>query len=164
MAEPPGLLIAPIGEVDVPASIPLGGLPNAWTCDEDDVVVGGLRLHYLDARLRDPDPSAVGRTLVMLHGMTSHGDAWRPVIAGLTAVGRVICPDLRGHGLSDWTTEGYWLSDYADDVIGLLDALAVDEVELVGQSLGARVSMVLAGRLGRRLKTMTLCDTGPEVA
>jgi pimeloyl-ACP methyl ester carboxylesterase len=144
----------------------VGGVPGTrWSAGELDVKVGGLRLHVLDARRREPaGAGGGGRTLVMLHGMTSHGDAWRPVIAAMSAAGRVICPDLRGHGQSDWTTDGYWLADYANDVMGLLDAMGIGEVDLVGQSLGARVAMVLGARLGARLRTMILLDTGPEVS
>jgi pimeloyl-ACP methyl ester carboxylesterase len=143
---------------------PVGGLPGPrWSAGELDVRVDGLRLHVLDARRRDP-AGRDRRTLVMLHGMSSHGDAWRPVIAAMTAADRAVCPDLRGHGQSDWTTAGYRLADYAHDVMGILDALGIGKIDLIGQSIGARVAMVLAARLGTRLRTMTLLDTGPEVS
>lgn len=142
----------------------VGGVPGArWSARELDIGIDGLRLHVLDARRRDAAPGG-GRTLVMLHGMSSHGDAWRPVIAAMTAADRAVCPDLRGHGQSDWTTAGYWLADYAHDVMGILDALGIGKVDLIGQSIGARVAMVLAARLGARLRTMILLDTGPEAS
>jgi pimeloyl-ACP methyl ester carboxylesterase len=143
----------------------LGDRPGTnWAYAEHDVHVGSLKLHYLEAVREEVESPTSARTLLALHGMTSHGDAWRPVIAGLSAVDRVICPDMRGHGRSDWTHQGYWLADYADDMIALLTLLGVEDgIDLIGQSLGARVGMVLAPRLGRRLNTMTLCDTGPIV-
>jgi pimeloyl-ACP methyl ester carboxylesterase len=143
----------------------LGDRPGTnWAYAEHDVQVGSLELHYLEAVREGGESPTSARTLLALHGMTSHGDAWHPVIAGLSAVDRVICPDMRGHGRSDWSRQGYWLADYADDMTGLLNLLGVhDGIDLIGQSLGARVCMVLAPRLGRRLNTMTLCDTGPIV-
>jgi pimeloyl-ACP methyl ester carboxylesterase len=100
----------------------------------------------------------------MLHGMTSHGDAWRPIVGRLSAPARCLCPDLRGHGRSDWTSEGYWLSDYAADLVALVDALGATEVDLVGHSLGARIAMVLAPLLAGRVRSVVLSDTGPEVS
>lgn len=132
-----------------------------WRSEERDVRVGLLRLHVLDAR---NDDAAGGRTLLMLHGMGAHGDAWRPVLRDLAGVHRVLCPDHRGHGRSDWSRDGYWLHDYATDARGLLDELGVDEVGVVGHSLGARVAMVLAPMLAERLTSLALLDTGPEVS
>lgn len=143
----------------------LGGLPGTrWSAAEHDITIDGLRLHVLDARRREPAPAGTGRTLVMLHGMSSHGDAWRPVIAAMSAPDRAICPDLRGHGQSQWTTAGYRLADYAHDITGIIDALGLGTIDLIGQSIGARVAMVLGARLGPRLRTMILLDTGPEVS
>lgn len=100
----------------------------------------------------------------MLHGMGAHGDAWRPVVSALGAVDRALCPDHRGHGRSDWSRDGYWLRDYATDARGLLEELGVEQVDVVGHSLGARVAMVIAPMLGDRLTSLALLDTGPEVS
>ena len=105
-----------------------------------------------------------GRTLVALHGMSSLAMPGGPPSPGWCAVDRVICPDFRGHGFSSWTREGYWLSDYADDTVSLADHLGVEQFDLIGHSLGARVSMILAGRLAERLRTVSLSDTAPEVS
>jgi pimeloyl-ACP methyl ester carboxylesterase len=133
----------------------------SWTIEDREVRVGPLGLHLIDARR---DDSTGGRTLLMLHGMGAHGDAWRPVLRGLEGVDRVLCPDHRGHGRSDWSRDGYWLHDYATDARRLLDELGVDEVGVVGHSLGARVAMVLAPMLAGRLTSLALLDTGPEVS
>jgi len=141
----------------------LGGIPSErWSLTEATTEHHGLRLHHLD--LRRTDAEAGAPTAVLLHGMTAHADSWRPLVSRLAVPGRVVCPDLRGHGLSDWSRDGYWLRDYAADVLTLVDELGLDELHLVGHSLGARVSMVLAPLLGDRLASLVLSDTGPEVS
>jgi pimeloyl-ACP methyl ester carboxylesterase len=132
-----------------------------WSVQERDVRVGRLGLHLLDARR---DGAGDGRTALLLHGMGAHGNAWRPVLRDLEGFDRVLCPDHRGHGHSDWSRDGYWLHDYATDARELLDELGVDGVSVVGHSLGARVAMVLAPMLGDRLGSVALLDTGPEVS
>lgn len=142
----------------------LGGLPSeTWECADAWYEHGGITLHYLDIRRREPRADAAPCAL-MLHGMTGHCEMWRDVVARLEHVNRVVCPDFRGHGMSDWTRDGYWLADYAGDVLALVDELGLDQVDLVGHSLGARVSMVLAPMLGDRLRSFLISDTGPEVS
>lgn len=133
-----------------------------WRLKGHEVRVGLLGLHVIDARRENAVGG--GQTLLMLHGLGAHGHAWRPVIPALEGVDRVICPDQRGHGQSDWSRDGYWLHDYATDARFLLDQLGVDEVAVVGHSLGARVAMVLAPMLAERLSSLALLDTGPEVS
>lgn len=144
------------------ATTVIGGIPNAdWTVERGGFTHGDLELSYLDiVSTTNPD----GPTVVMLHGMTAHNDSWRPMIARMTTPGRVICPDFRGHGFSEWSRDGYWLADYVDDTVALLDLLDIDQVHIVGHSLGARVSMVLAHTLGARTQSLVLSDTGPEVS
>jgi len=132
-----------------------------WAVDSKTYESSGLTLHYLDAR-RD-QPAHHGRTLLAVHGLGAHGDSWLPTIRRLRSVDRVVAPDLRGHGRSDWTQEGYWLRNYADDIVALVEHLQLEQVDLIGMSLGARVAMVLGTRLASRVRSVSLVDTGPEV-
>ena len=61
---------------------------------------------------------------------------WRKLIPRLAERYRVICPDLRGFGWSDAPPGRYELRTLADDLIGLVDALALDRVRLVGHDWG----------------------------
>jgi pimeloyl-ACP methyl ester carboxylesterase len=133
---------------------------NGWEFSSHFVNVGDLQLHYLDARRGDAlEPK---RTALMIHGMTSHADSWRGVIPWMNAIDRCVCPDLRGHGESEWTRDGYWIHDYADDMVKLLDELGVASIDVIGGSFGARVAMVLAPRLAA-LRSVSFVDAGPEV-
>lgn len=135
---------------------------SGWTfTGEHRTGAAGLRLYHLTGRR---NVRTGGRTLLALHGMGSYGAAWCAVARHLDTVDTLVLPDLRGHGLSSWTTDGYWLRDYAADVAQLVEDLDLRDVDLAGHSLGARVSMVLAPQLQERLRTVTLSDTGPEVS
>ena len=131
-----------------------------WTWRDHYLTHNGRQMHYIEF-LREGGSS---RTAVMLHGMTAHGDAWRLVISQLRSVGRIICPDFRGHGFSDWTRDGYWLQNYAEDIIELTSAIGVPKFDLVGHSVGARVAMVMGGLIPERLRSVVLSDTGPVVS
>lgn len=120
------------------------------------VAVGGLRLHFTDFNEDGGEP------IVMLHGLNVQARTWDPVAERLAEHRRVICLDLRGHGLSDWTRDGYSVTDFAADVAGLVDALGLDRVDVVGHSLGCRIGIVFAGAHPERVGRLVLSDTGPE--
>jgi pimeloyl-ACP methyl ester carboxylesterase len=105
----------------------------------------------------------VGRIALMVHSLTSHAHSWLPVISRMTA-GRFVCPDLRGHGFSEWTRDGYWLADYARDLRELCAMLGAERIDLIAPSLGARVAMLLAPMLGGRLRSLVLIDGAPSIS
>lgn len=120
------------------------------------IEVQGLRLHYTEwAAHRD-------ECLVLVHGLNVQGHTWDPIADALADRARIICPDLRGHGDSDWSRTGYWTQDFVADLAALLDRLALDRVVLVGHSLGARVCIAFAGEHPQRVAKLILSDTGPE--
>ncbi|MCA1187923.1 MULTISPECIES: alpha/beta fold hydrolase [unclassified Saccharopolyspora] len=92
------------------------------------VQVGGLRVHVAEA--------GSGPPLVLLHGWPQHWYLWRHQIPELARSYRVIAPDLRGHGWTDAPAGGYDKENLAADLIGLLDALELDRVRLVGHDWG----------------------------
>jgi pimeloyl-ACP methyl ester carboxylesterase len=82
-----------------------------------------------------------GRPLVLLHGFTANGLEWveHGLAATLTSSGyRVILPDMRGHGESARPHDpaAYPLDVLADDTLGLVDRLGLDDYDLGGYSLG----------------------------
>jgi pimeloyl-ACP methyl ester carboxylesterase len=111
-------------------------LPDALTPDLPDVPgvrhllvdVDGVRLHVAEAGRGDP--------IVLQHGWPQHWYAWRHVIPTLARTRRVIVPDLRGFGWSEAPPGRYEKATFASDLIGLLDALELDQVDLVGHDWG----------------------------
>jgi pimeloyl-ACP methyl ester carboxylesterase len=81
-------------------------------------------------------------TLLLLHGLGVNGAVWQPLLAALREwPGRIIIPDLRGHGHSPHVRP-YALGQHAGDVASLLTAN--EPVTIVGHSMGAMIGLVLA--------------------
>ena len=73
---------------------------------------------------------------------------------------RVVAIDLRGHGLSDWPGT-YSFELMRDDVLGVLDRLGVDRVNLLGHSMGGTVAYLIAEKEPGRIDRLILEDTPP---
>jgi pimeloyl-ACP methyl ester carboxylesterase len=86
-----------------------------------------------------------GPVVVFLHGNVSSSLFWQPLMLDLPSSVRPIAIDLRGFGDSETApvdaTRG--LSDFSDDVLGVLDALDIAQAHLVGWSMGAGVVLQL---------------------
>lgn len=96
----------------------------------------GVRLAYREV--------GAGRPLVLLHGLSGDGSLWlRHGLAGTIAARghRVIMPDFRGHGGSAKPHDpaAYPRDVLADDGFALLEHLRLDDYDLGGYSLGARI-------------------------
>lgn len=85
-----------------------------------------------------------GPPVLMLHGWPQHWYAWRKVIPLLATERRVICPDLRGFGWSDAPRGRYDKQTLADDMLALLDALELEQVDLIAHDWGAWAGFLLA--------------------
>ena len=105
----------------------------------------GLLLHYLE--------EGWGPATVLVHGLGGFAESWRHNIPELARHGRVIALDLPGFGRSGKPRRAYTLDFLARALDGLLRALGVDTVRLVGHSLGgavaARFALEHAGRVER---------------
>ncbi|MEW2574665.1 alpha/beta fold hydrolase [Streptomyces syringium] len=98
--------------------------------------------------------------LVLLHGGGQTRHAWYRTGARLAALGwRIIAPDLRGHGTSQWSADGdYALDLFADDVRALVAELGGRPV-LIGASLGGLSSLLAAGEAPRAaIRALVLVD------
>ncbi len=85
-----------------------------------------------------------GPATLLIHGLGGFAESWRRTIAALSPHGRVIALDLPGFGQSAKPRRPYSLAFLAGAVAGLLRALDVDRVRLVGHSLGGAVATVYA--------------------
>ncbi|GIW20726.1 MAG: hypothetical protein KatS3mg065_1022 [Chloroflexota bacterium] len=96
------------------------------------------------------------RRVVLLHGSGPGSSAysnWRLAIPALAAEHRCLAPDLSGFGRTTPDrppTPDVWR--WADEVLALLDALAVERVDVVGNSMGGAVALALAVRAPERVR------------
>ncbi|HEX5120196.1 MAG TPA: alpha/beta fold hydrolase [Pseudonocardiaceae bacterium] len=105
--------------------------------EANDIVINGVRLVYDIAGEPDAPP------MVLLHALGDSRADWAPVLARFAARYRVYAVDLRGHGDSDRPGE-YTFGAMCADTVGLLDALGLTDVVLVGHSMGGVVTYRVA--------------------
>jgi len=126
--------------------------------DDQDLMIDGLRIHYLD--WGNPDLPAV----VFLHGGGLNAHTWDLPCLAMRDRFHCIAPDLRGHGDSEWSPKmAYRIADHSHDVVGLADRLELRRFALVGMSLGGMAAMSLAGLAPERLTSLTIIDAGTEI-
>jgi pimeloyl-ACP methyl ester carboxylesterase len=108
------------------------------------VDVGSLRVHVAEAGQGEP--------LVLLHGWPQHWWCWRLLVPLLQDRYRLVMPDLRGHGWTGAPPDGYDKEQLATDLLGLLDALELPQVGLVGHDWGAWTGFLAALRAPERFR------------
>ncbi len=92
-------------------------------------------------RLRLCDRGRGDQTFVLVHGWKQSHRLFDPAIARLGERHRVVAFDLRGMGESDKPNARYDFDELAGDLAFVLDALDLDDVTLVGWSMGCTVSL-----------------------
>jgi pimeloyl-ACP methyl ester carboxylesterase len=127
--------------------------------EDRHVLAGEIRLHYLDW-----GGPAEATPVLLLHGggLTAH--TWDLVALALRPDHRCLALDLRGHGESEWSpgidySRGSLLRDLEQFVV----ALGLDDIVLVGMSLGGLNALDFAAGHSRQLKGLVVVDTGPRV-
>lgn len=99
-------------------------------------------------------------TAVLVHGNGGHAHWWDPLVPALLPGWRLVAPDLRGHGESDWAEPPrYRIDDFAADLTPVLDALAPGPVVLIGHSMGGRVVVWYAARHPERVRGLVILDS-----
>lgn len=105
-----------------------------------------------------------GPPLIALHGATSTGRVdFAAQLPGLTSAFRVYLPDARGHGRTVWDpAAGFRAERLVDDLAGLLDALGLATVHLLGFSMGGLTALAFAARQPARIRTLVVAGISPE--
>jgi 3-oxoadipate enol-lactonase len=102
-----------------------------------------------------------GPACVLVHGFPFDRTMWRHQLAGLSRWKR-IAPDLRGFGASGLPPDGGSMGRYADDLVGMLDALEVPQAVFCGLSMGGYILFELLRRYRDRVRGLVLADTRAE--
>ncbi|KQQ59992.1 alpha/beta hydrolase [Pseudomonas sp. Leaf127] len=110
----------------------------------------------LAAHLYGPED---GLPVIALHGWLDNANSFARLAPALRGL-RIVALDLAGHGHSDHRPPGtgYTLADYAHDVLHVAEQMGWQRFSLLGHSLGAIVSVLLAGALPERVERLALID------
>jgi pimeloyl-ACP methyl ester carboxylesterase len=100
-------------------------------------------------------------TFLFLHYWGGSLRTWDGVASELAKTYRTIAIDLRGWGDSDAPSNGYRISDHADDAQGVIEALDLKNFVLVGHSMGGKAAQLLASRRPVGLKGLVLVAPSP---
>ena len=112
----------------------------SWAADIPirQITVGATRLRYVTA--------GQGSTLVLLHTLRTQLDMFQRLVPVLAKQFRVYALDYPGHGYSDIPQAEYTPELFVSSVAGFLDALALTEAVVVGESIGGSIALILAAR------------------
>jgi len=123
--------------------------PRPATAPEDrTVMAGGLPVSILEAGRGDP--------VLLLHGLGATKVSFLPTMLALAKDHRVIAPDLLGHGDTAKPLVRYDAPTFARFVLSLMDALSIDRADLIGNSMGGRISLELAMSTPDRVRSVSL--------
>jgi pimeloyl-ACP methyl ester carboxylesterase len=107
------------------------------------------------------DPWKTAETIWIQHGFGRSSRFWYHWAPPLAGHYRVLRRDMRGHGQSADPGPNYqWsVEDLLQDMKGFLDALGLQQVHYVGESVGGILGIAFATRWPERFKSLTLCAT-----
>jgi len=116
----------------------------------------GLRLHYLDWGNDTQQP------VLLLHGFMAHAHVWDDFAITFQSHYHVIALDQRGHGESQWSKDGaYSLDDHFSDIAHFIETLELNELILIGHSMGGRHALFYAACVPSKVDRLILIDARP---
>ena len=123
--------------------------------EESFIQTNGIRLHVVQAGPKSGVP------VLLLHGFPETWRCWIRQVPALVEAGfRVILPDQRGYNLSEKPKgiNKYHVNELVGDVLGLIDALDYEKVNLVGHDWGAIVAWMMAYQHPERLQRLGILN------
>jgi len=127
------------------------GFPHVEGVEHHFVEAGGLRMHVAEA--------GAGEPLLLVHGWPQHWYEWRGLVSELAGERRLIMPDLRGFGWTDAPAGPIEPDVFVRDLVALLDALGLDQVDVVGHDWGGFSSLLLSARHPERARRLLALST-----
>lgn len=132
---------------------PESGYQPRISARQEDVRVRGLRhrVHVWG------DPAAP--PIIMLHGWADTGVSFQFLADELAGRWRIVAPDWRGFGGSEWNQAGYWIPDYLADLECFLDVYGDGgPARIVGHSMGGNIAWMYAGVRPARVDRVASLD------
>ncbi len=124
----------------------------------------GLKLFARDTASDTIGQEAQDLPLLCLHGLTRNSLDFEP-LAEMLPQYRIIAPDQRGRGRSDYDPNPahYDIKYYIADMFRLIDHMKLNNIILVGTSMGGLMAMVMAAMKPHLFRGIVLNDVGPEI-
>src|ERR1700710_1200094 len=104
--------------------------------------------------------AGTGPAILLIHGIGDNSTTWSTVQSTLAQRFTVIAPDLLGHGKSDKPRADYSVAAYANGMRDLLSVLDIEQVTVVGHSLGGGVAMQFAYQFPQLVERLILVGAG----
>jgi pimeloyl-ACP methyl ester carboxylesterase len=152
------LILVLVGPFLVPVPPLENTVPAETLADEDSrfVEVNGVNVHYKTYGQGEP-------VFILLHGFGASLFSWHAVTTPLAEFGTVIAYDRPAFGLTERPLEWEGESPYSQEsqvelVIGLMDALDVEQATLIGNSAGGTIAMLTAQKYPQRVQSLILVD------
>lgn len=157
------LLITTLGACNEPP--PPGGEPSdtreeSTAVTDEQLAPGEYSWTTADGNTMPYVVAGEGDTTVLLvHCWMCDRTFWSEQIPVLATQYRTIAVDLPGHGEATDDREDWHVADFGEDVAGLIQALDLDNVVLVGHSMGGPASLRAAALSGDRVRGVVAVDT-----
>ncbi len=118
---------------------------------EHYLTANGMNIRYLEA-------AGKGRPIVLVHALSvqNSADQWLSSFEQLSKIGHVYALDLPGWGLSDMPEDGYDFPMWVSAVKGLVDTLGLEDIDLIGQSLGGWIAALYAHQNPEKVRRLAL--------
>jgi len=100
-----------------------------------------------------------GQPLMILHGLFGFSDNWQTQAKKFSEYYRVILVDLRNHGHSPWSSD-FSYPIMVEDLVNLFQKLELQQVILLGHSMGGKVAMHFAQKHAHYLEKLIVVDMG----
>lgn len=114
-----------------------------------------INVGHIDLQIREY--ACEGDAIIFLHFGGGNLRVWQRVVSYFQERYRLILVDLRGHGKSDRPATGYHIDEMAQDVIGVMAHLELEQAHIVGSSLGAEVALSIAANHPEKVHSI-VCD------
>jgi pimeloyl-ACP methyl ester carboxylesterase len=116
------------------------------------VATDGVRVHF------DVEGTGVP-ALVFVHGWSCDRTYWSRQMSRFAERHQAVAIDLAGHGQSGVARKAWTIPSFGDDVVAVVEKLGLDELVLVGHSMGGDVIVEAALRLPGRVAALVWVDT-----
>ncbi|MEM9733804.1 MAG: alpha/beta hydrolase [Pseudomonadota bacterium] len=131
------------------------------------IALDGVELAYFD--FPPTEMVEAEKAILLIHGFASTaqvnwlGTSWAGMLRRMGY--RVIAPDMRGHGASQkfYSPDEYGPDIFAADMVKLLDALGLGQVDVMGYSMGARITCYLSATYPDRVRRAVFGGMGINI-